>query len=552
MDRAVLHNPVIVALLAVLLRCLVELHPHSGQGRPPSYGAFEEQRMRMERAVYHSVGQLYTPLNNQTSSPVSSTYPMPPLHAVLLKGIGSLAVHLVPGLVMSGASIGYESEDARAFMRASVLLLDVALFFTATWYFSKYFYRSDVQSQLEHPKSAARFVLYRHHAALPSVPRQRRHRSPQNCTSKAPLMTAPVALVSEVFLIILLQPSFILVGHGHFSFDAVSLGLVLWALVYTLNERPLHAAIAYCLAANFDPVVLYFAPVFVIHLLNQVSSKTKSFAGATLRVLQLVSVWVVCIFLVWLPACNWDLSSSNCLHGISGVMSRLELWPGILFTLPSCLDLLRRWKEPVSVKRLIWAMFNASLGFSICAIDSFETALLMPLLPVAILVGQVPGPSCWFSMTTTFVLAPMLENDKLALPTVVSLFVFLAINASCFRGELCYLPLPWVKRARRSSGGSKEDIAASSFSGIRHGIRMVDLSVFIRVTLAFMLVLGICALSLPFLVPIWRRLHQVATYFLLGLAWIYGNWSQWMSAADEALSYEFYTEELGRSKVKSS
>lgn len=49
----------LVTLAALLVRWLVALHPHSGQGRPPMFGDFEAQRHWMEVTVNLPVGEWY-------------------------------------------------------------------------------------------------------------------------------------------------------------------------------------------------------------------------------------------------------------------------------------------------------------------------------------------------------------------------------------------------------------------------------------------------------------------------------------------------------------
>lgn len=50
-DRAVLNNPTVIMLCALLLRILVGYHPHSGFNDPPRYGDFEAQRHWLEVTV---------------------------------------------------------------------------------------------------------------------------------------------------------------------------------------------------------------------------------------------------------------------------------------------------------------------------------------------------------------------------------------------------------------------------------------------------------------------------------------------------------------------
>ena len=81
------------------------------------------------------------------------------------------------------------------------------------------------------------------------------------------------------------MPAFVLIDHGHFQYNAVSLGLVLWAAYGCLTGRPLAASAAFSLALNFKQMSLYLAPAFFCYLLagclrhETVTAKVSESAG---------------------------------------------------------------------------------------------------------------------------------------------------------------------------------------------------------------------------------------------------------------------------------
>jgi len=194
---------------------------------------------------------------------------------------------------------------------------------------------------------------------------------------------------------------------------------------------------------------------------------------------------------------------------------------------PSCSDLVRHRSAP-GMRRLVWALFNTSLTCVLLAMRVDRFAVLLPLMPAALLAGEVPGPSCWFSIATVFCLFPVLVEEKLGLVYVVSTSVFAATCGICFRRELFYLPLPWVEQADNADP-----------RGIRHGIRMVDATTYLRV--ALMIAGGIhvfaavssSSVSSEGEPALWLRAHYAFSCFFLCLAWMYGNWYQWMLPTEE-------------------
>ena len=166
----------VVAALA--LRGCVGLHGYSGEGAPPMHGDFEAQRHWMEVTVSLPPADWYRHSADNDLQYWGLDYP--PLSAHLSWLIGHIARRIHPPLVALHASRGHESMATRAFMRNTVVVCDAAVFFPAA-------------------------LLCARHGMSPGGSRMR-------------------------FLLQLLSvPAFVLIDHGHFQYNCVSLGLVLWA-----------------------------------------------------------------------------------------------------------------------------------------------------------------------------------------------------------------------------------------------------------------------------------------------------------------------------------
>lgn len=119
------------------------------------------------------------------------------------------------------SSRGFESPGLKAFMRASVLVSDLCVFFPAVLAF---------------------FLTLK-------------NRSP----TLSPLSAAFLVLVS---------PSLLLIDYGHFQYNGVMLGLAIWAVVFIARDRIYLGAFFFCLSIFFKQMALYYALPFFFYLLG--------------------------------------------------------------------------------------------------------------------------------------------------------------------------------------------------------------------------------------------------------------------------------------------
>jgi alpha-1,3-glucosyltransferase len=109
-------------------------------------------------------------------------------------------------------------------------------------------------------------------------------------------------------LLILLNPTLVLIDHGHFQYNSISLGLMQMATVFLLKESNskreifdlVLASIFYCLALNYKQMELYHALPIFFYLLG-ICFKSNIFKNGFLK---LVFIGLSAIFtfaLLWLP-----------------------------------------------------------------------------------------------------------------------------------------------------------------------------------------------------------------------------------------------------------
>lgn len=84
-------------------------------------------------------------------------------------------------------------------------------------------------------------------------------------------------------LIVLINPTLVLIDHGHFQYNCISLGLMQLAIYFLLKSESIKlkwltcASILFCMALNYKQMELYHALPFFFYLLGLSLFKSKSF-----------------------------------------------------------------------------------------------------------------------------------------------------------------------------------------------------------------------------------------------------------------------------------
>lgn len=70
-------------------------------------------------------------------------------------------------------------------------------------------------------------------------------------------------------ILILMQPGLILIDSGHFQYNTVMLGLVVWSVNCFLRDQDVLGSVFFCLALGFKQMALYFSPAVFAYLLGK-------------------------------------------------------------------------------------------------------------------------------------------------------------------------------------------------------------------------------------------------------------------------------------------
>lgn len=297
--------PHFIVCSMILVRVLVGFHPHSGQdnyhGKDDgiSYGGdYEAQRHWMELTLHLPMRQWYT----YDLEYWGLDYPPLTAYVSYLCGIGS-SILVGPETVALLTSRGYEDPLHKAYMRATVLFFDVLIYFSAVWMLAKRLGDNDGSSW-----------------------NRRRW---------------------WIFLMALLQPSILLIDHGHFQYNTFSLGLALWSFHFITYRKKdsfnnfhycIYGSIFFCLALNFKQMILYYAPSIFAYLLGRcftttISNSSSNHTTTTTTVKQqflfsrflLLGVTVILTFgIVWMPfVINRDPNETSLINSLFQIIHRL-------------------------------------------------------------------------------------------------------------------------------------------------------------------------------------------------------------------------------------
>ncbi|EGD74219.1 hypothetical protein PTSG_06230 [Salpingoeca rosetta] len=434
-----------VVAAGVCLRALVGLGGHSGFGNPPMHGDFEAQRHWMEITYHTPVKEWYFNTTNNDLQYWGLDYP--PLTAYHSWVCGWLAHNVLnPTWVALHASRGAESGEVRLFMRSMALLADVLVFLPAAVAYAKVAF---VQRQSEQKRRSAGLAV-------------------ATATAAGDAMGVLAALV--------FNPCFVLIDHGHFQFNAISLGLALWAVVCVRTGRHLLGSALFVLSICYKQMSLYYAPVFFFNLLGS-SFQAQGrqgwltwFFSSCCRVALIGFVVVASFAICFLPFIfDWTqfsqvlhrmfplarglfedkVANAWCIADVvlkfrrnfdNTTLARCSLVATVTAFLPSCVHTCFRPTQ----RNFSLALVNCSLSFFLFSFQVHEKSILLAALPIALVAHRFPAVATAFMATATITLFPLLHKDGQSLQFVSCLGVALSIHALAFFHRLSAIKIAAV------------------------------------------------------------------------------------------------------------
>ncbi|CAG8589039.1 4143_t:CDS:2 [Paraglomus brasilianum] len=392
----------IIVLFSLFIRCCVALWGYSGYNTPPKYGDYEAQRHWMELTLHVPIDQWYY-------------YDLdwwgldyPPLTAYVSWICGKIGSAIEPKWFTLDESRGHESPDNKVFMRMTVLISEYIIYVPAVYVFVKWYYRKSTQKEQ---------LLY--------------------------------------FFLIVMQPSLILIDHGHFQYNSIMLGLTIWAINCYSYGYYVIGSIFFCLALCFKQMALYYAlPVF-FYLLGICARDKKVGLNLFLKLGITVIVTLGILFFPFLSSISdlqqamirifplyrglWEDKVANfwCALNIVvklreifqiHVLAKISLLATLLFSsFPSYITFcLSYYSHQPSLS--LYTLSAVSMAFFLFSFQVHEKSILLPLMPITLLIGDGEWEKSkmvmWINSVGLFSLYPLLKKDELAIPYFVLFILY--------------------------------------------------------------------------------------------------------------------------------
>ncbi|KAJ1742246.1 Glucosyltransferase-like protein [Coemansia sp. RSA 1086] len=399
----------ITILFALLIRWCVGLYGYSGYGTPPLYGDYEAQRHWMEITVHLPPSRWYF---------YDLQYwglDYPPLTAYQSWLCGMVAHYIDPSWVALDTSRGLETN--KLFMRASAIVLE--------------------------------FLIY-----VPAV------------IMLVRLKTSWIAQQTAIFAI-LLQPCLILVDHGHFQYNSVMLGFLVWSVYFAAREHYIAMAMAFCCSFMFKQMSLYYSPAIFAFLLAKCFYPTNSprlFINLAITVIATISVillpWIFSleqlqqiairvfpvarglyedkVANVWC-AINVVVKLRSLFHTLTLV--RLATGATLLACLPACAHLFYALKRTTvaNATLLKYCLVNTSLAFFLFSFQVHEKTILVPLTPALLLIHEEKQAVHWMVQVALFSIYPLLLVDGQAISYWVLAIGWFMLECPAHKGVLQWI-----------------------------------------------------------------------------------------------------------------
>lgn len=409
----------LLILVATLIRWLVAQFPHSGQGVPPMYGDYEAQRHWMEITTNLPIKDWY---KNSTDNDLAYWgLDYPPLTAYHMYLMGELSSRFFnSSWTELHASRGHESQEHKLFMRSTVLAADLIIYMPAILY---YFYRTTPIYYNSQPSTVLK----------------------HNIATYAALA--------------ILYPGQILIDHGHFQYNCVFMGLVLWAVIFLMKGKQTLSALLFTLGLCYKQMSLYYSLPF-FWLIAATNLRAKPIFRGLLNILAVGSIVLFTFALIFSPylldgpagimqviqrlfpfnrglfedkvANLWfSLSIFHKFKELYNLEALLKVSTGLtmMLSLPSGLHLVVK----PSIRNFKYALVNTSLVFFLTSFQVHEKTILVPALPVLLFYREHPMVVNWFCIISTFTLQPLLIKDGQVLPYFVLMTCYTLVCLEAFR-----------------------------------------------------------------------------------------------------------------------
>lgn len=408
---------VLIFIFALILRWCITYHSHSGQEKPPIYGDYEAQRHWQEITLNLPIQKWYVNMTDNDLEYWGLDYPpLTAYHSLLL---GYIANATNPSYVKLHKSRGISSPEHKYFMRMTVICSDAMIFLPAMiWYVMSLQTIRTAQKEYTNLFSSQKkdFIL----------------------------------------LSALIYPGIILIDHGHFQYNCISLGFFVAAVTAILNDSFVSSSFLFVLALNYKQMELYHSLPFFFYILGKCKiSKTKSLFLSVYTLIYVSLIVIITFTIIWLPFLkDWNTflhtilrlfpfnrgvfedkvanvwCTINVLYKLRNTFTNDQLAQICLVTttiaiLPICVNL---YISPRKEKFII-SLINSALAFFLFSFQVHEKSILLVAIPVLLHFHNDPLACFWLLLISHFSMLPLYIKDNLYLAYILTtIFYFIFIT----------------------------------------------------------------------------------------------------------------------------
>ena len=254
------------------------------------------------------------------------------------------------------------------------------------------------------------------------------------------------------FAALAMHPGLLLIDHGHFQYNGISLALALLGVAFIMDDHDYIGSFFFVLSLNFKQMGLYYAPAFFFHLFLKICSGLN--LGSAVRIAALGVVVIASFIVVWLPFLMqahpsdqvaqlltrvfpvgrglYEDKVANFWCSISPIfklqnyasqhsMVRICLVATMVGIIPSCISVVRKLRTKAvlsshassSFYRSDFVLFitNIAWSFFFFSFHVHEKSVLLPVFPLTIMVLQYPRLVCLVNLVSTSSMIPLLLKD---------------------------------------------------------------------------------------------------------------------------------------------
>jgi len=397
---------VVLFSVAVVLRYGTSLWPYSGQGVPPMHGDYEAQRHWQEITINLPLVDWYNQTQDNDLQYWGLDYP--PVTAYHSYLVGKVAHNINTSYVQLHSSRGIESQEHKIFMRLSVIVADLLVLFPAIRLFS-----------------------------------------------------GPNINLASLFLST--YPGLILIDHGHFQYNGISLGLFIMAVALVTRDYDVIGSVIFCVALNYKQMELYHALPFFFYLLGKSLHQPSIFR----KMLKLIVIGIAVIgtfCLIWLPFIL--AGPDTCLQVVRRVFPiDRGVYEDKVANFWCTIDIILKLKQNLETQQIgllclvttfvlslisnihllikpssrnfVFAQVNTSLIFFLFSFHVHEKTILLATIPAILAAHHSQTKSTyirhwlpWFLTISVFSMVPLLLKDGLLIPAACLTTFFIILNSN--------------------------------------------------------------------------------------------------------------------------